>query len=261
VAQLVVVVPCYNEEDRLPSRAFLEYALPGHELLFCLVNDGSRDGTLNVLRKMERDRPDVVSVVDLRQNQGKAEAVRQGFLAALARRPHYVGFWDADLATPLDEIPDFLRLLEEEPRRQMVFGTRVKLMGRTIDRLPLRHYLGRVFATAVSLCLGLEIYDTQCGAKLFRVSPDLERVFAERFRSRWIFDVEIIARFMRLWREGTSGSADESIYELPLRQWRDVAGTKLKATDFLKSARDLWMIRRKYLGRGRTSGADEPAAG
>jgi dolichyl-phosphate beta-glucosyltransferase len=246
MAHLILVVPCYNEELRLAPEAFRAFVLAGHRLTFLFVNDGSRDGTMRVLETLRAERPDAVRVLDLPQNVGKAEAVRQGFLAAFGEKPDYIGFWDADLATPLDEVPRFVEILEAQPARQMVFGARVKLMGRQIERRVSRHYLGRVFATAVSTVLGLAIYDTQCGAKIFRTTASLAEVFARRFEARWIFDVEILARFLKMW--AASGVlAPDAIYELPLLTWKDVAGSKLKSTDFLKAIEDLWKIRRQYL--------------
>jgi len=247
MARVTLVVPCYNEERRLHTEAFRAFSLAGHQLTFCFVNDGSRDGTLGVLEALRQQRPDAVSVLDLAQNQGKAEAVRQGFVASLERGADYIGFWDADLATPLGELARFIEVLEAERAREMVFGARVKLLGRHIERKVARHYLGRVFATAVSMALGLAVYDTQCGAKVFRAGPRLREVFAERFVSRWIFDVEIIARFLKVWRAAGGPSPTEAIYELPLVTWNDVAGSKLKSTDFLKAIGDLWRIRRRYV--------------
>jgi len=264
MAHLILVVPCYNEERRLPVQGFEAFSLPGHRVEFCFVDDGSTDGTAHVLRRLQERQPGRCWSVSLPRNSGKAEAVRRGFLAALERKPDHVGFWDADLATPLDEVGRLVEALEADPDRQMVFGARVQLMGRTIERRASRHYLGRVFATAVSLSLGLPIYDTQCGAKLFRATGDLAAVFASPFRSRWIFDVEIVARFLQVAARDGRPPAERAIYELPLRRWKDVAGTKLKPADFLRAVRELWTIRRAYprLSTSATSAARSgPPAG
>src|SRR5690606_38221872 len=98
--------------------------------------------------------------------------------------------------------------------------------GRAIERHAWRHYLGRVFATAASLALRLRVYDTQCGAKLFRASDRLAELFRDPFRARWIFDVELIARLIRQRRGTALPGAESVIYEFPLLEWRDVPGSK-----------------------------------
>jgi len=243
VAHLILVIPCYNEEHRLPAEELRRFALPGHRIELCFVNDGSRDGTLKLLESIAAEEPSRAFVVNLDRNRGKAEAVRQGMLAALERKPDLVGFWDADLATPLDQLPDFLEIFATRPEIEMVFAARVRLLGREISRDPRRHYVGRVGATLISSSLGLAVYDTQCGAKLFRVSDAMRTLFSERFLSRWIFDVEIIARFVQ--QRGRAAAA-RAIYELPIRTWHDVKGSKVKSTDFIRALTDLWKIHRAY---------------
>jgi hypothetical protein len=185
-------------------------------------------------------------MLDLPRNSGKAEAVRQGMLKALTQDPAFVGYWDADLATPLDAIPQFMDVLSAKPELQLAIGSRVRLLGRSIDRRPTRHYLGRVFATAASLVLRLPVYDTQCGAKLIRVSPATRGLFAQPFRTNWVFDVELLARFLQSYPRKTGFSAVDSIYEIPLIEWRDVEGSKVKARDFFKSFFELLAIYRAY---------------
>jgi dolichyl-phosphate beta-glucosyltransferase len=247
-----LVVPCYNEEQRLPVeafRVFLAEAPGGVRLLF--VNDGSRDGTLGVLRRLADEFP-AASVMDQPRNMGKAEAVRAGMLRAIADGAGITGFWDADLATPLSELPRLLAILQTHPEVAILLGSRVRLLGRSVSRKSVRHYSGRVFATLASLTLSLPVYDTQCGAKLFRVEPVLAEVLAAPFHSRWIFDVELLARYLVLRRSGPQAMAQpaSSIYEEPLRAWHDVDGSKLKATDSFKALGELMEIRRRYFGSG-----------
>lgn len=240
-----IVVPCYNEARRLPVERFVAFAAREPRVHILFVNDGSTDETGALLDSVCQQRR--LQVRHLPCNQGKAEAVRQGCLQAFADSAAYVGYWDADLATPLDVIPDFLQVLQERPELELVCGARVQLLGRSVRRSPLRHYLGRVFATAASLALRLRIYDTQCGAKLFRATPRLQAAFAQPFGSRWLFDVEILARLVAESRQRRLPPVEDIVYEYPLPQWHDVAGSKVKPLDFPKALLELSAIYWKYL--------------
>jgi glycosyltransferase involved in cell wall biosynthesis len=243
----VIVVPCYNEALRLNTAAFLAYARTVSGVSFLLVDDGSRDATWSVLERLRDEGGPAFHILRKQPNGGKAEAVRDGMNYALEHlKPELVGFWDADLATPLEAIGDLACILVRQPSIEMVFGARVQLLGRHVDRHPIRHYLGRIFATVVSIVLRLPIYDTQCGAKIFRVTPQLAQALADPFVSKWVFDVELIARFIRL-NHGDSSAVGARIYEFPLHVWRDVAGSKLRSSDFLKAFRDVVRIYRRYL--------------
>lgn len=241
-----LVVPCYNESKRLQTEeyiSFLKRAPANFQLIF--VDDGSTDKTLEVLAEVQREAGPAALVRSQKPNAGKAEAVRDGMIFSLDEiGADVVGFWDADLATPLSGIADLLSVLGSMSHIQMVFGARVKLLGRHVERRPERHYLGRVFATVVSNILDLPVYDTQCGAKLFRASSDLREILRDPFLSRWIFDVEIIARFIQ--RRGAE-YVQNAIYEYPLHQWEDIAGSRLKPGDFVKAATEVFEIYYRYL--------------
>ena len=247
-----IVVPCFNEERRLQIDAFRAFLAQDHPVRLLFVNDGSTDRTLAVLKDLQAAHPRHVDVLDKQPNGGKAEAVRAGMLHAIAHTPTGIcGFWDADLATPLDAILEMKSILDHRPQLEMVFGARVRLLGRSIKRKPVRHYLGRIFATVVSTLLRVPIYDTQCGAKLFRITPDLQRVLTQPFHSRWIFDVELLARFLDLHAHDPA-YAPAAIYEFPLLVWHDVAGSRLRPGDFLKSIMELNHIHNVHLRAGRS---------
>jgi glycosyltransferase involved in cell wall biosynthesis len=241
--RVIIVVPCYNEERRLPVEAFRQFRSETTKVEFCFVNDGSRDGTLRLLESLQKEDPSRFTALNLDRNRGKAEAVRRGVVASMEKNPDFIGFWDADLATPLSELPSFFAVLRERAEIEMVFAARVRLLGRKISRRPARHYVGRVGATLISSSLGLAVYDTQCGAKIFRVTPAIRQIFEAPFISPWIFDVELIARYVEA--HGRDAAA-RAIYELPIKEWHDVPGSKVRWVDFLRALNDLRKIHRAY---------------
>jgi dolichyl-phosphate beta-glucosyltransferase len=242
-----LVIPCYNEAKRLNVQRFREFLSQSRPVRLLFVDDGSTDRTVEVLETLRAGFEDCADILRCEKNGGKGEAVRRGILHALNHsHPEIVGFWDADLATPLDAVDRLRAVLDERPSVLMVFGARVKLLGRSIHRWPVRHYLGRTFATVVSQMLRLPVYDTQCGAKLFRVTPELRQAMQTPFLSKWVFDVEIIARFLRLYNRD-SKRLEQLIYEYPLEAWSDVGGSKVRPKDFLTALLDIARIWRKYL--------------
>jgi dolichyl-phosphate beta-glucosyltransferase len=226
MSKIIVVVPCYNEAERWNAGAFRRVLSdPAFELL--LVDDGSRDATAERMAALASETPQRVRVLPLSRNRGKAEAVRQGLLAALDAGAEMVGYADSDFATPPEELHRMAGHLSRAPGPVIgVLGCRVLRLGGWIDRRPVRHYLGRFFAAWASILLKLPVYDTQCGAKMFRAGALLRAALQEPFRGKWTFDVELIHRL------APKGSYDARrqvtpLIELPLEQWKDVAGSKL----------------------------------
>lgn len=241
-----LVVPCYNEAQRLDRFAFRRFLRHPNGVNILFVDDGSRDETADVIRALVDQTSGRCALLQLPRNMGKAEAVRHGCLKAFENRPEMIGYWDADLATPLEDVLDFRDQLIANSRLELVLGVRMQLLGRSIRRRRVRHWLSRVFATAASLALGAPVYDTQCGAKLFRATDRMRQAFASPFLSRWIFDVELLARLARMSRQEGEPSLEEILFEQPVRQWQDVAGSKLKQADFARAIVELARIVSTY---------------
>ncbi len=224
LSRTTIVIPCFNEALRFKTEPF-EQALEQRFLSFIFVNDGSDDSTGSILKTFAERNRARVSFLDCESNRGKGESVRLGMLRALDSGAQIVGFWDADLSTPLSEILHLLHHLQVT-HTAAVLGSRIRHLGTQIERKLWRHLCGRVFATYSSVALHLPVYDTQCGAKLFRSSPKLKEALSEPFHSRWLFDIELLGRLLT---NGESSHAlrTAEIVELPLVTWREVSGSKI----------------------------------
>jgi dolichyl-phosphate beta-glucosyltransferase len=218
-----IIVPCYNEAGRLPVAVFKAYMDAHPETHFFFVNDGSHDKTLEVLLRLGTAFPRQARVISYTSNRGKAEAVRAGILDALGSSKciDILGFWDADLATPLDELPKFLETFSASPRVSVVIGSRRESPG-AISRTWFRKATSACIAWAIHHLIRVPFADTQCGAKLFRRSI-AERVFERPFKSKWLFDVEIFKRIRALHSE----PLESCVAVHPLTRWTDVPGSKL----------------------------------
>lgn len=124
------------------------------------------------------------------------------------------------------------------------------LLGTDIERSAVRHYLGRIFASVAAAILHARVYDTQCGAKLFRASPALQAALATPFLSRWAFDVELLGRLLT-GGEGVPALPISAVVEVPLITWHDVKGSKLSPVAMARSLVDLGRIGLDVAGRRR----------
>jgi len=241
-----IVVPCYNEMDRIQLSEFSQFLISNDFIFFCFVNDGSTDGTQKILADFVNLNPERSQLVNLSKNQGKAEAVRRGVNTLLkSSKFQLVGYWDADLAAPLTEIRRFIHKFKSNNELKAVCGSRILRLGSSIRRSVFRHYFGRIFATVVSNMLKIPVYDTQCGAKIF-LAEFADYIFSEKFLSRWFFDVELFARSIEhIGRQNTI----HGVFELPLSQWHDQGQSKVTWANVLQTPLELLKIYIFYRNR------------
>ncbi|MBS2021357.1 MAG: glycosyltransferase [Deltaproteobacteria bacterium] len=232
--RVTVVIPCFNEEKRLRLDGFGPLLAPRGPGSLLFIDNGSTDGTSRVIAE-HRARQPMVELVTLPPVGGKAEAVRQGMLRALAAGAEVVGYLDADLATPAEEM---IRVLEPvtSGAAEASIAQRDRAAG-DIGRTALRNLLGAGFRALARRVLAADIADTQCGAKAFRAGPPLTRALAEPFHARWAFDVELLGRLF------ASGLPRARLAQVPLRTWNDVPGSKLGPLDVPRMALELVRIR------------------
>ena len=229
-----VVIPAFNEAVRIgdtlaTSIAYLEKVSPGSELI--VINDGSTDSTGEVIRKVAAVPSSVaIRLLENFPNRGKGAAVRSGLLSAT--KPIAV-FFDADLSTPIDELP---KIVEPIARGEVdiAFGSRAlnrKLIG---NRQPWRREQGgRVFNLLVRVATGLPFWDTQCGFKAFRMEACRPIIEAAKIIG-FGFDVELLLLAQR---------AGLRLREIPVR-WNHHEGSKVRFVhDSVRMLREVLSLR------------------
>jgi len=241
-----IVIPCYNEALRLKLQTFCDFMdNDTRGFRICFVNDGSTDNTLDILSLIKRQYRERVEVIDLKQNKGKASAVRKGMQYFLCDDSiQYVGFMDADLSTNFKEFNILAEKISmKDPGTQMVFGSRPLRKGYHYERHWFRVLASVVSRSAIRRVVGLPIRDTQCGAKVF-TSEMAGYCFKTSFQTRWLFDVEL---FLRLKKLMGSPEVLGQIKEVALREWKDVRGSKITLVDAFEMPLQLLKIWSHYI--------------
>jgi glycosyltransferase involved in cell wall biosynthesis len=213
-----IIIPVFNVELYLEKcvRSVLTQTFSGFEVI--LVDDGSTDSTSELLAHIANLSP-AFHAIYLPENAGKAEAVRAGVMYLCENTcADFIGFWDADLATPLDEVQRFMSLFEDFPQTRVIMGSRCPFLGTNIRRTACRGLVGGIVRLIIRFALGVPVWDTQCGAKIF-TRELAQELFKNPFRSQWLFDVEILSRL--------GERLSTTVRECPLNAWFDVPGSKI----------------------------------
>jgi glycosyltransferase involved in cell wall biosynthesis len=232
---IAIIIPCYNEAKRIQISEFARFSNEHEDIEFYFVNDGSTDDTENLLFKIKESSPS--KIISSIKNRGKGNAIRKGLVTALEDGFDLVGYLDADLSTSLEEFLRLKNLLINE-RLDLVLGSRIKKIDTVIQRSFFRHIVGRIIATIIDQKFKLGVYDTQCGAKIFR-SFLLREIIDEPFRTRWFFDVELLLRIRKQ-------HPDCNAAEIPLNRWHNVLNSKLSILSFPSVLKDLFVLVNKY---------------
>lgn len=225
-----VVIPCYNEEERLLSEEFKKFVHSNLGYHLCFVNDGSKDNTLSVLQELSKGNEHRISVYNCEKNGGKAEAVRLGMLhLAKDNQFNYIGFLDADLSTNLEDFDELVKTISNS-KYKIVSGSRINRMGADIAKESARKIISQGINLIIRKTLGMDFKDTQCGAKIMH-KEIVEMTFQKKFLTKWLFDVEI---FMRMKKIYGKQEAINIICEKPLNRWVHMDGSKLSFKDSFK---------------------------
>jgi glycosyltransferase involved in cell wall biosynthesis len=246
-----IIIPCYNEANRLHLEVFLNFARKNPKISFIFVDDGSKDLTISLLCGAMAALPDQVDVLTMARNAGKAEAVRHGLKFAAERGDKYIAFLDADLATPLNAINDFISVADRLDNIDVVFGSRAGGLGRRVYRDVHRKMISLVCASMGRMATGLALRDTQCGAKLFRNTEHLMNCLDAPFTAGWLFDVEL---FLRI--SNPNKRERKNFFEYPVLEWTEIPGSNIKFSDVIKGGLKMtslifsqWKIRARFQNR------------
>ena len=237
LTKVTLVIPSYNESQRLPLYLTsiaerLSGSPAGISLCVVVVDDGSRQAEYDAIRRqaeaLQFPLPHELRFERFEVNRGKGAVLRDGFRKYRASS-EYVCFSDADGATPFSEMFRLMAYGVEHPQYDVLIGSRWKALGYKVERTIKRHISGRVFATILSNLFNIPVYDSQCGAKVFRSALLTDDILDLCDNDRWLFDTQLLLTFFR---------AGASILEVPVN-WADIPGSKVSLF------RDSW---RMFLG-------------
>lgn len=243
--RFLLVIPAYRESARLPGflDELIEVLTDTHPTInILIVDDGSGPDEQTAIsdalkRHAGSAQPRLLAALMLKHNQGKGAAIRQGWSKGLGiQAVDWVGFVDADGAIPAREVRRLIELAAGRTDRPVLFASRIRMLGKRIERSFTRHLSGRLFATLIGNTICEEVYDSQCGYKLLPAEA-WQRIADSLHETGFAFDVELLAALRR---------HDATIEEVPI-DWIDRPGSKVRLLrDGWRMLRAVRRIKRRF---------------
>lgn len=231
-----LIIPTFNEEKRIGRNLskLLNFLKREKSWEIIIINDGSYDGTLEILKKIQKRQKDL-RVFSTKKNFGKGHAIRLGVYLSSGE---FILFSDADFSVkPQKFLPIFLKELK---KAQIVIGSRRLKTSRILTHQPIfREFLGNCFTKFANKFLGLNFSDITCGFKGFQRKAVL-KIFSLQKINRWAFDAEILFWAKKL---------NFLVKEIPV-SWKDDPKTKVRLIkDIVGTFWDLLRVRlfQKYV--------------
>jgi len=240
MSRICIVIPCYNEHNRILGDDFLTFLNNHNNFSFVFVDDGSTDETYSVLEKLSAQH-ERISSYQLNKNKGKASAVRLGIEKMIQENFSHYGFIDADLAIPLDELERLYTEIKAE-KIGFVYASKNAKLNTELEMKFKRFLVGRILAKMVRWSLKIEVYDTQCGCKIM-TKEIAEITFKDKFISSWLFDIEIFWRLINAF--GVDYIA-ENTREIPLQKLLNRGSSKVNVFDLIKLPMEFYRIHQFY---------------
>ncbi|CAN5772644.1 hypothetical protein BH11VER1_BH11VER1_10670 [soil metagenome] len=235
-----LVIPCFCESSRIGKflPALCEEMIALKDVSVLVVDDGSgaeeREAMQKLLMPLQEHFPCLKPPLFLPQNLGKGGAIYQGW--HIHDNAEWLAFVDADGSCSAGEVKRLIELARSTPDKVgALFASRIKILGRTVDRQLRRHLIGRVYATLVSEGLDIPVYDSQCGLKLVRRRA-FEKIKPVLQLNGFAFDIELLAALL---------DSGVKVEEMPI-DWHETQGSKLHLVrDSIRMFRDVLMVRQR----------------
>lgn len=213
--KISLIIPCYKESNRLPLFLNSINQLPGkYPIEIIIVDDGSPTKDFELLKnKISPLLTNNIRLIHYDANKGKGAAIQHGIENSVGE---YIGFVDADGAIPSHEVENFIQYILNNPLEDMVISSRIRILGKTVNRSLKRHLSGRVFITILNLFFSVPVYDSQSGLKIFK-REKFNLIQNQISDYRWLWDTQVLILFYK---------SKFRMVEIPI-DWSDIPGSKV----------------------------------
>lgn len=207
-----IVIPYFNEISRFPIHDFIQHTKKLDHINFVLVDDGSSDQLSEAIKAQTKiQKLKNIHIIVHDKNYGKAKALNTGMLFGVAQNSDQIGFMDADFSSSIDELMRLFNILSST-NSDAVIGSRKSNDKNNIESEFHRWLAGRLFSVFIRLYLHINIIDTQCGAKVFKVNSLLLDSLKQPIINPWLYDLQLLLPIIK------SGGL---VTEIALNNWKN----------------------------------------